>query len=323
MPSLLPEETQQKWESIVNTISNIIEWCKHIRENIASLSMDLLTWSYDMITSIVLHTPMILFDNGWFSQNILLFTGLSITLSMVLAMHEGFKRMSGQLIKIKAPITDLGRISKRMPFVILGSGLAPISFYYGFRGINYLTNVIVDIGRHQMANGINGMPLNEVAGFELFAFIGFDLALIGMMIPIFLQNFRRWFDLFTLGVMTPLALSCWMFTAYEHHFRHWWDHIKKCSLVQLVYALFLLIIGSLMFGAKSPETTQEMMIKMGIVIGGLWRMNNPPNMMRRYLDTGTDLKGMWTGAGKAITPHSWLQKGVTTIRNQFKKGGNT
>jgi hypothetical protein len=284
------------------------------------MSIDFMTWSFDMITSVVLHTPVALFDSQWFSNNILMFTGLSIVMSMLLAMQEGFKRMFSRMFKKKIEFTDMTRVSQRMPFVILGAGLAPIGFYYGFKAINWLTSIIIDIGKHQMAEGVSGMKFSDVTFLELFAFIGFDIALIGMMIPVFLQNFRRWFDLLALGVMTPLALSCWMFSAHEHHFKNWWEHIKKCSTVQLVYAIFLLIIGSLMFGAKPPEDERELMIKMGIVIGGLWRMSNPPNMMRRYLDTGTDGPGMWKGAGQALTPHPWLQKGIKVLRGKVFKG---
>lgn len=278
-----------------------------------------------MITSVVLHTPVFFFDSEWFRNNILMFTGLSIIMSMVLAMQEGFKRMFARLFKKKVEVTDMGRISSRIPVVVLGAGLAPVGFYYGFKAVNWVTNLIIDIGKHQMAEGVSGMKFNETTFLEMLAFIGFDIALIGMMIPVFLQNFRRWFDLLALGVMTPIVLSCWMFKAHEHHFTNWWEYIKKNSLVQIAYAVFLLIIGSLMFGGKPPEDEREMMIKLGIVIGGLWRMNNPPNILKRYLDTGTDLGGMWKGAGQALTPNPLLKKGFQAIKGKFSKpaGGTT
>lgn len=306
------DDTISKWDTIANQINDTIEWFKHIRENIAHLSIDFMTWSFDAITKVVLHTPTMLFDSQWFSSNILLFTGLSIGMSIVLAMVEGFKRMFNK------PHTDMERVSRRLPFVILGAGLAPIGFSFAFNLINQFTDMIIDIGRAQMSDGIKEFEFSETTLLEMLAFIGFDIALIGMMVPVFLQNFRRWFDLLALGVMTPLALSCWMFKAHEHHFNNWWEHIKKCSMVQLVYAVFLLIIGSLMFGAKEPNNEMEVMIKMGIVIGGLWRMNNPPNMLRRYLDTGTDVTGMWKGASNSITPHPWLKKAFKVLKRKPK-----
>jgi hypothetical protein len=288
-----------------------------------------MVWSYDAITSVVLHTPLFLFDSDWFKENIAMFTGLSLAMSMILAIHEGFKRMLGHFFKTKTAIdathTDMGRISRRLPLVLLGSAIAPATFFYGFKAINWLTEAIINIGKTQMAEGISGIEFNSVSWTEMFVFLGFDIALIGMMIPIFLQNFRRWFDLMALGVMTPVALSCWMFKAHEHYFRTWWDHIKKCSMTQLVYGVFLLIIGSLMFGTKIPETSWEVVIKIGVIIGGLWRMANPPNIVRRYTDTGADAIDMWKGASSEFGKKSYLAKGVTLVKNwktgRLLKGG--
>lgn len=308
----------EKWNMVVDTIVNIIEWFKHLKENIGKMSMDLLAWTYDAITSVVLYTPTFLFDSQWFHQNILMFTGMSVVMSVLLALYEGFKRLFNKRH------TDMGYISKRLPFVILGAGIAPMAFYWSFNLINQFTSAIIEIGKHQMSDGLQSFEFTEYTLLDVFMFLGFDIALIGMMIPIFLQNFRRWFDLLALGALTPVALSCWMFKGHEHHFKNWWDHIKRCSLVQLVYAVFLVIIGSLMFGAKVPATEMDMMIKMGIVIGGLWRMSSPPNIIRRYLDTGTDFKGMWKGAGAALMPHPLLKKGMKLVKNIKPKstGGN-
>lgn len=290
------KETISKWNAIGDAISDIIYYFTHLNEHIARSSIEFLTWSFDLITNVVLNTPSVIFSSQWFSSNILMFTGMSIGMSIILAMIEGFKRMMNK------SHTKMDRISRRLPFVILGAGLAPLGFSYAFKFINKFTDMIIGIGRAQMTNGIENFAFNDTTLLEMFAFIGFDLALVGMMVPVFLQNFRRWFDLLALGVMTPMALSCWMFKSHEHYFKTWWEHVKKCSLVQLVYAVFLLLIGSLMFGAKEPDNEAELLIKMGIVIGGLWRMANPPNFLRRHLDTGANAIDMWKGAGNAITP---------------------
>jgi len=138
--------------------------------------------------------------------------------------------------------------------------------------------------------------------------IGFDIALISVLIPILLQNFRRWFDLLALGVMTPLVLACWVFKAHENLFYTWWEYIKKCASTQLVYAIFLLLIGTLLFGTKLPNNGWDIMIQMGIIIGGLWRMNNPPNIISRHVDKGANIKSMWEGAYTVIRPLRMINK---------------
>jgi len=324
----IPQDTQDKFTKIINVVDSIITWFKHFRENVTQISIDFMTWSYDAIASVVLHTPLFLFDSNWFKDNIIMFTGLSLAMSIVLVIYEGFQRMFGHLFKNKSPNsfksspTDMGRILKRIPLVVLGSALAPVGFYYGFKTINWLTDTIINAGKSQMAKGISGLQFDTTTWVEMLIFIGFDIALIAMMIPVFLQNFRRWFDLMALGVMTPIVLSCWVFQAHERHFYAWWEHIKKCSATQLTYAVFLLIIGSLMFGTKMPESPMEIIMKIGVIIGGLWRMNNPPSFVRKHIDSGDDIKTIWNGAGKSFNEKSYFHKGIKLVKGlRFRKAG--
>lgn len=325
----IKDKAESAEEKIVNTIAfaeKVINWFKNIKENIAEMSINLVTWSFDFITSIVLHTPTFLFDSEWFRQNTLTFTGLSIAMSMVLAVYEGFQRMMGDFIKRKNP-TEIGRILKRMPLVVVGSALAPSAFYYAFKGINYITDLIINIGKTQMGNSISNLGFNDITTLEVLTFIAFDIALIGMMIPVFLQNFRRWADLLMLGAITPLALSCWVFKSHEHLFNMWWTTIKKSSFTQLVYATFLLIIGTLMFGTKTPDSELDVMVKIGIVIGCLWRMNTLPSFVRGHVDHGKDISQVWKEVGNSVTPHKWLIRGggifrggFNAIRSRFSRG---
>ena len=98
----------------------------------------------------------------------------------------------------------------------------------------------------------------------------------------------------------------------------WWSSIKKSSFTQLVYATFLLIIGTLMFGTKTPDSEMDIMVKIGIVIGCLWRMNTLPSFVRSHIDSGKDIKQVWDETGKVLTPHKWLMKGGQLFKNRFK-----
>src|SRR5690606_19438467 len=155
---------------------------------------------------------------------------------------------------------------------------------------------------------------------EMSMFIGFDIALIGMLIPVLLQNFRRWFELLVLAVVSPLALSCSVFKAHEHFYHIWLNAIKKKSLTQLVYAIYLVIIGTLMFGTKTPETGLDLLTKLGIMIGGLYSMANLPLFIRSYMDNNTtSVENAWKGASNAATFHKYLAKGFSLIKGKFSK----
>lgn len=311
----VPEETRIKFNNTIDFFDKIINWFKNLRENIAEFSIDLMMWSYETITNIVLKTPTMLFDNDFFRQNVVMFTGISIGLSMVLAVYDGFLRMFSTFLnnKKKNEITDLGRISKRVPIAIIVSALTPTLFLHGFKGLNWITNKIIEVGKHVMSNGMNGIDFKLVSWFEALAFLGFDIALIGIMIPVFLQNFRRWFDIIALGIMTPVVMGCWIFKSHEHYLNKWWSHLKKCATVQLVYAVFLLLLGALMFGTGTPEGHIEFLIKFGVIIGGLWRMSSLPNFVSSKLDRGADLKTMTDGARNAVTPDKNMKKGYSGL----------
>lgn len=315
----VPQETQDKFTNIVNWLDSIVTWFKNIKENITQLSIDLMTWSFDAIQSVVLHTPLFLFDSTWFKDNIVTFTGLSIAMSIMLVIYEGFQKI---LRLPNAKHTDMPRILKRIPLVLIGSALTPVAFYYGFKGVNALTNLIIDIGKSQINKGLSGFQLSATSWLETLLFVGFDIALIAMMIPVFLQNFRRWFDILALALMTPVVLSCWVFKAHERHFHSWWTHLKSCSMTQLAYAVFLLIIGTLMFGTKAPDNPVDLLVKVGIIIGGLWRMNTPPAILSSYINRGANVQDMWSGAGKAFNNKSMFGKGIMLIKG-FKGRNST
>lgn len=308
------------FNKMVEVIEKVINWFKNIKENISELTIDLLTGSYSLITDVVLHTPLFLFDNTWFKENIVTFTGLSLVMVIILSMYEGIQRILSNLIggKKSHPHTDMLRISKRLPIALFGSAIAPLAFFYGFKAINGLTSMILDIGKINMEKGIEELKFDSVTWLEIIAFLGFDIALIIMLIPVFLQNFRRWFDLIALGMLTPLALGCWMFKSLEHYFYAWWEHIKKCSLTQLSYGVFIVIIGTLMFGFKAPSDFMGLLIKVGVIIGGLWRMSSPPQILGRNIDRGNDITDIWNGAKKSLAP----TKGMKKTYSALEKGGD-
>lgn len=307
----LSKETISKYESMVDQVYKIFEWFKNIKENVIELSTDLMIWVFETLSKVVLHTPSFLFDSDWFRNNVVTFTGLSIAMVIILTMYEGFQRMSGHLLKNKS-VTDISRILKRFPLVLIGSALAPSMFYYVFKGLNKLTDIIIDFGKHQMDKGMSQLDINDISFLQIVGFIGFDIALISLLIPILLQNFRRWFDLVGLGVLTPLALTCWVFNSCEHLFDMWWNHIKKCASIQIIYAIFLLLIGTLLFGTKLPNNGWDILIQMGIILGGLMRLNSPPSIISRHSDKGGDVKTMFNGAYRALRPFKFKS-------NLFKK----
>lgn len=297
------KETMENIDSLAAAGVAILEFFQNIPSTLAQTSIDLLMWSYDMIATIVLRTPTYLFSGEWFAGSVLTFTGMSIMMMILLSIYEGFRRMMNPMQERPSyRPTELKKLVQRAPAVLVGSALAPMGFTYGAKVLNWISEMIISVGRYRIASvSIEGM--GALGFFEVLALVGFNIGIVYMMVPVFMQNFRRWFDLVALGVMTPLALTCWMFEGQRHYFHAWWEHIKRCSTVQVAYSIFLLLIGALMFGTPMPSSFSGIILKMGIVLGGFWRMSDPPAIMRRNFDTGRDLKGMIDGAKETLKPN--------------------
>lgn len=141
--------------------------------------------------------------------------------------------------------------------------------------------------------------MGHMTALDVATMLVFDAVLIGTIIPVLWQNGRRFFDLIVLGVITPLALTAWIFDGYKGLFNQWWGQVKYLSLIQVYHALFLLVLGWFIFGVGTPATFTGLIVKLLIVIGGFARMTNPPQLIAKHLDKGKDMDEITGGAKEA------------------------
>ena len=299
-------------------VNKTIDFFANFKENISRLTVDVMAWTYETLTKVVLHTPSFLFDSEWLKENTVTFTGLSLVMMVSLVLLEGFERLIGGMRSTRH-LTPISQIYKRIPIVLAVSALAPTFFYYGFQGLNWLTDVIIGFSGDFMKYGLNATTLLDMSVYEILLFALFDIALIGMLVPVFFQNFRRWFELLVLTSITPLALSCWMFKTKEHLFNVWWSAIKSRAMVQLVYAVYLLFIGTIMFGTKVPENGMELLIKLGVMIGGLAAMANPPHIVGRLVNYRGRTEDTLNDAKNSLTIHEDVRGGMVELFKFAKK----
>jgi hypothetical protein len=184
--------------------------------------------------------------------------------------------------------TNLKTIAKRWAIVAGVSGFVPFLFESGFSYLNKLSDAITKVG---IDGGTNGLIYGESIGwFDTLIVILFDLTAISMLIPIALQAGRKWWDLLVLCAISPLALSSWCFDRHRHYFDKWIDSVKQHSLSQLVYAVYILLMGIFIFSTQSIQGGFfTLIIKVIICIAGLNRLAHPPNFVKRMTDTGTDV----------------------------------
>lgn len=282
-----------------NSLKDIIEWFKHLPENITQLSMDLISGVFKLVSNLILKTPLWIFDNQWLNNNTYLFSVISIGIVTTLTIIEGIKRI------LRKRHVSLSTIMKRWFWVAGLSAIAPLLFLNGFRVLNWLSDKIIQLNGNVLSNSM------QVATkpFDMLVMITFSLVLVGITIPTLMTNAKRFFDLSCLAVISPLAGVAYVFDSHKHLFNQWWSNVKRLSLVQIVYAFYLMIMGIFIYGIPTPDDTTGIIFKFLLVIGGFMRLMHPPQFVTRYLDNN----GSITDIGKDV------KKTRKSIRNSFKK----
>jgi hypothetical protein len=268
------DEYFEKINTVIDVIIEIIEWFKNFKQNFIKLSLDILSFSYETITNVVIHTPIFIFNNPYIKNSSTIFAFVSISVVILLTIYEGFMKM------FRKKHNDLNTIVKRLPFAIAGAGFAPFLFETAFKFINRISKGITEISGSVLRN----YQINEyfrLSEFDVLGMLAFDIVLLALLIPIFLQNGKRWWDLFCLSAITPLALSSWIFDRHRHLYNQWWNTIVRHSVVQIVYSFFIMLIGLFIMGTRYLST-DYWLFKFLIITGGLYRLANPPQIVRQF-----------------------------------------
>lgn len=287
------------WENIGNSVMSAIDFFHNLKGNVSQMSLDLLAWIYQFITKIVLHTPTFIFSNSWIKDMTLTFSTISVSIVIILTMIESIKQMMSSQDVIKVSYTKFEDILKRLPIAIAGAGFAPILFQRTFEILNTLSKSITELGFHEISSD-GAMSFTKWSGIDTVALLGFDILLIAMLFPVVIHNAKRWFDLLCLSALTPLSLTCWIFDKYKHFHNKWWSNVKSLSLVQLSYAFFIAIMGVFMFGTRDMTGGDAVLVKMLVILGGMWRMANPPSLVRG--DSGNDI---WETGKNVVDALTW------------------
>jgi hypothetical protein len=279
----MPKQAIHNIDIFTGYIMKGIDWLNNLPLSIPKMTADLLTYIFHFLSKIVLQTPLFIFNNPYIKNTSLTFALISITLVTIFTVFEAFMQM------INKKHTDFHTIAKRWLIVASVSGFVPFAFETGFGFLNKLTDAITSMG----LNGGNshGLISEEKMGwFDTLVIILFDLTAISMLIPICLQAGRRWWDLLCLCAISPLALSAFCFDRHKHYFDKWLESVKTHSLSQLVYAVYILLMGIMIFSTQSIQGGFiTLAIKIVLVLAGLNKMTHPPQFIKRMTDNGSDV----------------------------------
>lgn len=279
----MPKEVIHNIDVITSKLMDALDWLNNLPFSIPKYTADLLTAIFHFLSKVTLQTPLFIFNNPYIQNTSITFALISITLVTILTVFESIMQM------LNKQHTDFKTIAKRWLIVASVSGFIPFAFETGFTYLNKLSDAISNIG---IDNGINhGFISGESVGwFNTLVIILFDVTAISMLIPISLQAGRRWFDLLSLSAISPLALSSWCFKRHEHYFQKWWNEVKYLSLSQLVYAVYILLMGLVIFTTGAVHGgVFTLIIKIILIIAALNKLTHPPQFIKRMTDNGGDI----------------------------------
>ena len=180
--------------------------------------------------------------------------------------------------------------------------------------MNLCSDAITGIGVSEIKAGelvLNG----SLSVINLIALIGFDLLLISTLIPVLLKAGRRWFDLMLLVISTPLALCTWIFDQHRHWFNLWWKNVKQLSLIQLIHATFITFMAIVLFATRGLIEPNMILLKILFIIGGFYRVANPPGFLKGFQDNGDDVFSI----GKSLKSHFTRIPLKGTVMKLWKK----
>jgi len=250
--------------------------------NPKSQMKEFMVWLYKTI-SMIIYTPVFLFDNEFFRHMIRVFSGLSIAVVSVASMLEGFKKVLGW------SGTPLRQIVIRLPILIAVCGFAPYGFVKAIEVMNGITNMFLGMGTKFLSSSTYSTYeefslINDA--FEVIGLFLFILLYIALLIPMLLNHGRRWFNMIALGVLTPFAMLGYIFDSFKSLHHSWWNSLKGLFLVQIVYSIYVTILSLLMFAVPFPTTIEGFFAKLLVILGGLYMMAIPPTSVKKYFDHG-------------------------------------
>jgi hypothetical protein len=280
----VPKVVMHNIEVITGFIMKGLDWLNNLDGSLPKLTADLLTSIFHFLSKIILQTPLFIFNNPYLKNTSLTFAVISISIVTLLTVFEAFMQM------FKQDHTPFKTILKRWAIVAGVSGFLPFAFETGFTFLNKLTNAISSIGAINGGNASGLINGTTMGFFDTIVVILFDLTAIALLIPVCLQSGRRWWDILCLSAISPLALSSWVFDRHKHYFSVWWRNVKSLSMVQLVYSVFILLMGIFIFSTQSIQGgITALIIKLLIVMGALWRLSNPPRFVSTMTGDKSDI----------------------------------
>jgi hypothetical protein len=182
---------------------------------------------------------------------------------------------------------------KRFPIALTISAATPIVFTQGIKWLNKITHFIIGLAGGEI---VSKDVVSIFSTSMIFDFLNVILMLIFLVLvvvkffPLITFHGRRWFNILVQGVLTPFTMTAFIFDDTRHYFDTWISSIKDTCKKQLIYAVFVALLGIILFATPNPTTATGIIAKMILAIGGIDILAHPPSVLTQF--SGNDGKGI-------------------------------
>lgn len=262
---------------------------------------DTISYLYKTMTEWITTVPIDLLsnDNAYKMQG--LFMGYSVLMVIFLSIGEGFKALFG--INYTKPATIFGRTF----IAFIGAGLTMPAVIWLAKCMNIAVQMVLILGEKYL-NGTNdlGAVLRDFSGSGTVNFIAsllFMLAFLFFIVKALFKVGIRWFDLLMNLVASPFAWAAYVTDGTSKHLANWLKGTGRLLLINLVYAFYVTVISTIVIAPGAIDSFGGFMGRLLLILGGLWRLSNPPGWIR-----GMDSNGSVVSVGKSVIRSLGLNK---------------
>lgn len=238
---------------------------------------DFVSWFYTQATELVTIFPLAVFGNPYVYKMQMAFTGYAVFMIVLLSMLEGLKAILG--FSYTSFLTLIGRTVVSS----IGMGLTIPAVLFLIKCSNLLVYSILRVSAQYTSNAHLGEAFRTLSYDGLVNFVAsllFLLACLYFILLALLRVGRRWFDLLMNLVISPLAWAAYVTNGTARYLSDWFRSTGRIILANIVYAFYVAVLSLVIMLPIRMDSVADWLVKMLLVLGGLYRLANPPSWIR-------------------------------------------
>lgn len=257
----------KKWASL-------LEKGKEAMKGLTDDYYDLIGETFSQMTKMVTTIPIELLDNPNVQKMQGLFIGYSVLMMVFLSIVEGYKALMG------INYTRITTLFGRTFVALVGAGLTVPAVVWLVKCSNLAVEMILLLGESYFtgSNDVGSVlkDFSKSGGVNFIASVLFLIAFFYFIVQAMFKVGIRWFDLLMNVVASPFAWASYITNGTASHLASWFGKTGKLILINLVYAFYVIVISVLVIAPGAIESFGGWVGRMLLMIGGLYRLANPP-----------------------------------------------